>query len=215
MIRSTEEKFFEYSKERKNKEQKNKESNNIKEYNTQQKEKKEKNIQINKEIKESEDENKKYTYKNYYNGNNIKKRLMKNNNNNKNNNNKIYIFYFYYFYYFINIQIFSSPFIKCYYRKIEFSSSYINLKINTTGNITILSKDYKGGNPDIITINNENYTMDNIINFTNSENNIINITLIWNNNLNSSSCMFSGCNDIIEIDLSHFDTSNVINMGYI
>ena len=69
-------------------------------------------------------ENKKYnTYKNYF--------------------NKIYIFYFYYFYYFINIQIFSSPFIKCYYRKIEFSSSYINLKINTTGNITILSKDYR------------------------------------------------------------------------
>ncbi len=167
MIRSTEEKFFEYSKEGKNKEQKNKESNNIKEYNTQQKEKKEKNIQTNKEIKESEDENKKYTYKNYYNGNNIKKRLMKNNNNNKNNYNKIYIFYFCYFYYFINIQIFSSQFIKCYFRKIEFSSSYINLKINKTDNITFLSGYYIGENPDIITINNKKYTMHNINTFNN------------------------------------------------
>ena len=214
MIRSTEEKFFEYSKEGKNKEQKNKESNNIKEYNTQQKEKKEKNIQTNKEIKESEDENKKYTYKNYYNGNNIKKRLMKNNNNNKNNYNKIYIFYFYYFYYFINIQIFSSQFIQCYFRKIEFSSSYINLKINKTGNIKFLSKYYIGGDPDIITINNENYTINDIDTLNNLENNIINITLIWNNSITSTSDMFYECDDIIEIDLSHFDTSNVTYMGY-
>ena len=107
------------------------------------------------------------------------------------------------------MEMFSSQFIKCYFRKIELSSYYINLKINSTGNIKILSR----GNPDIVTINNENYTMDNINNFNNSENNIINITLIWNNSITSTSFMFSGCDDIIEMDLSHFDTSNVENMG--
>ena len=67
---------------------------------------------------------------------NIKRRYMKNNNNN-NNKNKYYKIYIFYFYYFINIEIFSSQFIKCYDRKIECSSSYINLKINATGKIKI------------------------------------------------------------------------------
>ena len=110
------------------------------------------------------------------------------------------------------MEMFSSQFIKCYFRKIELSSYYINLKINSTGNIKILSEYYEGGNPDIITINNENYTMANKDTFNNFENNIINITLIWNNSITSTGFMFYGCDDIIEMDLSHFDTSNVIDM---
>ena len=167
-------------------------------------------------------ENKLYKYKNYYYENyscddfieneyllnNIKKRYM------KYNKNKFYIIYIFYFYYFIIMEMFSSQFIKCYFRKIELSSYYINLKIKSTGNINILSRLYSGGNPDIITINNENYTMANKDTFNNFENNIINITLIWNNSITSTSGMFSGCDDIIEMDLSHFDTSNVIDMRY-
>ena len=112
------------------------------------------------------------------------------------------------------MEMISSQFIKCYFRKIELSSYYTNLKIKSTGNIKILSENYRGEAPDIITINNENYTMDKIDTANNLENNIINITLIWNNYITSTSFMFYGCDDIIEMDLSHFDTSNVENMEY-
>ena len=94
-----------------------------------------------------------------------------------------------------------------------FSSSYINLKINKTGNIKLKFKNYRGY-LDIITINNKNYTINDIDTLNNLGNNIINITLIWNNSITSTNSMFSGCDDIIEMDLSHFDTSNVENMVY-
>ena len=188
-------------------------------------------ININNKIIEGEDkdekqENKIYEYKNYYkfdgkffmddfteneyrlNNKNIKKGNM------KNNKNKYYIIYILYFYYLFIINIFSSKFIKCYHRKIELSSSYINLKINATGELKILSDKYVGEKP-IISINNVNYTINDIETFTNSENDIINVTLIWDNSVESTSCMFNGCDDIIEIDLSHFDASNVRDMEYI
>ena len=99
-------------------------------------------------------------------------------------------------------------------QKIIFSFSYINLKTNGTNNIKIYSDDFED-KPDIITINNIiNYTntnITNIYNFNNSEY-TNNITLIWNNPLNSTANMFSICENIIEIDLSNFDTSSVTTM---
>ena len=38
-----------------------------------------------------------------------------------------------------------------------------------------------------------------------------NIKLVWKNNIDSTSCMFLNCNDINEIDLSNFDSSQVTN----
>ena len=43
---------------------------------------------------------------------------------------------------------------------------------------------------------------------------INNITIIFNHKIESCENMFSGLSNIIEIDLSEFDTSNVIHMGY-
>ena len=40
------------------------------------------------------------------------------------------------------------------------------------------------------------------------------IKLVWNKEINDTSNMFSGLNNIISIDLSHFDSSLVTNMQY-
>ena len=40
------------------------------------------------------------------------------------------------------------------------------------------------------------------------------VVLIWYNNINSCLNMFNGCSHIIKIDLSNFNSSKVINMGY-
>ena len=108
---------------------------------------------INKKIIEGDDEDEKngnnnaYIYRKYYkffenfffdsykenknliNHLKIRRRYMKRN---KNKLNKILINLFYFF---IMVKNFFSQFINYYHRKIEFTSSYINLKINGTGNI--------------------------------------------------------------------------------
>ena len=131
----------------------------------------------------------------------------------KNNKNKIYNFYIFLF---IISKVFLSHFIKCSHRKIELSSSYINLKTMGSRDIKVYSDEYKGDKPDVIIINNKiNLTKNeirNTHNFENSGNNINNITLIWNNPLNSTSQMFRGCDNIIEIDFSNFDASSVTDM---
>ena len=38
------------------------------------------------------------------------------------------------------------------------------------------------------------------------------VSLIWNNSIDSCFCMFYGCKDITEIDLSNFNTSEVTDM---
>ena len=48
----------------------------------------------------------------------------------------------------------------------------------------------------------------------NFDEDINNITIIFNIKLESCENMFSGLSNIIEIDLSEFDTSNVLHMGY-
>jgi len=125
--------------------------------------------------------------------------------------NKIYIISFYYI--ILNIILFSH-FIKCYNRNIIFASSYIKLKTNGTGDINIFSQYFPKGNyPNIIIINDKiNYTNDKITYKYNFENNINNITLIWNKPQTTANNLFRSCYNIFEIDLSNFDTSQVINM---
>ena len=102
-------------------------------------------------------------------------------------------------------------------RKIYYNNNYITLKINEIGNITIynkrnLCKDEAAPMPDEIYINEINQSEIKsfyIFNQTGNE-----IKLIWKNIINSTACMFSGCNKIIEIDLSNFDTSLVTDMKY-
>ena len=71
--------------------------------------------------------------------------------------------------------------------------------------------------PNIVTINNiRNLTDSQVTNihyFNCLENTINNITLIWNEPINSTDSLFRGCNSITEIDLSHFDTSQVTAMN--
>ena len=86
--------------------------------------------------------------------------------------------------------------------------SKITIKINEAGNQKILSSEYNGNQPDLITLNG------NQINLAKSKeyglNNCLNIIeLTWNNHLTICSKMFSGCSKIIEIDLSEFNGSKV------
>ena len=128
--------------------------------------------------------------------------------------NKIYIISFYVI---ISNIVFFSYFIKCTHRKIELSSSYINLKIIGTGYIKIFSSDFQKDNyPDILIINSKTSYNDsrvtNRYNFNNPDKNVNNVTLIWNKPPNSTINMFTYCERIIEIDLSAFDISQVLSM---
>ena len=118
-----------------------------------------------------------------------------------------------YFYYIILNIIFFSQFIKCYNRKIELASSYIFLKVIGNGNINIYNQDFCGPKPNIVSINNIINLTDSQTNyhynFVNSENDVNNITLIWNISLTTTNYLFSICRNIIEMDLSYFDLSQV------
>ena len=98
------------------------------------------------------------------------------------------------------------------YNKIEYKFSNVSLKIRGPGNEYILSPHFNSNNyPNIIYINeNQNFTITNRYYF-NEINNTVN--LIWNNSIDSSYRMFQGCSNIIEIDLSNFDTSKLTNMS--
>ena len=134
---------------------------------------------------------------------------------NKKNKDKFNEIHIHFFYLFIIIEILFSQFIKCNQREIKFASSYIKLKTKGTGYIQLyyqgfLSSRYK---PSIISINSIiNLTgseIKNTYNFNNKEDNINNVTLIWINYPSYIDSMFLDCINIIEIDLSNFDTSRV------
>ena len=91
--------------------------------------------------------------------------------------------------------------------------SYIFLKVNKTGNIKILESGTCSHEQPSPRLPNEIYINDVKKNsrsysysFTASPNNI---TLIWHNPLKAVGCMFLGCKDIIEMDFSHFKTSEI------
>jgi len=93
-----------------------------------------------------------------------------------------------------------------------FKSSEITLKTKGTGNIKIISDSFFPNYiPTNILINDVPKTqITNAYNLGYYNNNDINtIRIIWDSNPTSTISMFSGCNNIIEMDLSKFDTSQV------
>ena len=108
------------------------------------------------------------------------------------------------------IFIIISFFTICTPRKFNMKYSYINLVTNGTEYIRIIS----GGNkPDQIYINNiAGNPKKQTHYFSPSENSINNVTLVFNNTLTKMNSMFSNCFNIIEMDLSHLDTSQVTTM---
>ena len=109
------------------------------------------------------------------------------------------------------------PSIKLYLIKYNFSN--ITLKIKGTGNRKVLgySSSYYYFDsqyyPNKVYINGE---LQNIVNYSYNFNQTYNfVELIWNNSINNCYYMFVDCPDIIEFDFSNFDTSQVINMGFI
>ena len=98
----------------------------------------------------------------------------------------------------------------------ESKFSNITLKIKGIGNKNILGTNTNNFNknyyPNLIYINGkQNFTITNKYYFDKDDNYI---DLIWNNTIDSCYFMFYKCSDIIEIDLSNFDSSNVSTMGY-
>ena len=87
------------------------------------------------------------------------------------------------------------------------------MKINKGNNyILSIDEDYDYTRPTEIYINNikqdevkNKYTFNETINI---------VILIWNNTITNCYGMFYSCNNIIEMNLSHFDTSQVTDMGY-
>ena len=98
--------------------------------------------------------------------------------------------------------------------------SYITYKIKEKGNNIAIYKCGDSGcsysvypfpNPDEIYINgfNQSNKENNIFDLNETENEI---KLVWKNNIDSTAYMFFGCSKITEIDLSNFDSSQVIYM---
>ena len=120
-------------------------------------------------------------------------------------------------YYIIIYSLFSIFSVECQQRKLQISNSFIILKtkgkgfIRILGNEGLLSKEmpYKIYINDIETkeIKREYY-------FNSSENDINTFKIIWNIKINRIQYMFYNCENITEIDLSNFDTSQVTDMRY-
>ena len=108
--------------------------------------------------------------------------------------------------------IFSSLYIECRQRQIYSEFSYITLKTNVTGYSKIFSDEYPCG-PDEVWINNINLS-DTRINeyFLNNSNDIV--KLIWYEEPFTMNSIFKNCINISEIDLSHFDASQIDDMKY-
>ena len=95
--------------------------------------------------------------------------------------------------------------------KIEYKLSSITLKIKGTGYIIILySPIFESLRPNQLLINGVQKTPEYRYNFEEIDNTVI---LIWNNPIDSCDHMFYGSSNIIEIDLSNFDSSKVTTMS--
>ena len=86
--------------------------------------------------------------------------------------------------------------------------SKIILKINVSGNQKVLSPDYQGSMPDSVFLNGSSIELENSKEYAFSSSFNI-IELNWNDGLISCAKMFSGCSNIIEIDLSQLNQNNV------
>ena len=90
------------------------------------------------------------------------------------------------------------------------SSIYLKVKGIKTGKIRILSSEFKT-NPKEIYVN--RIKQNNIDFLQDLREPVNNVTIIWNVTLESTSQMFNLCPDIIEIDLSNLDSSNIKTMN--
>ena len=120
----------------------------------------------------------------------------------------------------ISINIFIPKYSHIKFNKIELNNSKITLKIKGIGSKNIL---FANNNPkysecsfgetyypDEIYINGDRHNIISNNYYLNQTDN--NIILIWNTPINYCECIFCGCSDITEIDLSFFDSSQVTNM---
>ena len=94
---------------------------------------------------------------------------------------------------------------------INSQSSSITLTIKGTGYIHIFNPFFDSKLCKVIINDDEINISDNKYIFTNTTNKV---KLIWDESLTTCESMFEGCDDITEINLANFDTSNVISMGH-
>ena len=134
-----------------------------------------------------------------------------------NENRKIYDDSFHFFKQLIILLLFIQTYLLLNprYKYILFSElNQIILKIKGNGNISIINSNYNF-KPSSYYLNEDS----NPKTFTNSSIELINIEnevkLIFSNFINTCNSMFKGCSQIIEIDLSNFDSSNVKSINYI
>ena len=109
---------------------------------------------------------------------------------------------------FVNVSFY---FCKLSKRNLLFNFSKITLKTNAIGNIKILSDEFfENYKPCSVYINDSPHDINNEYYFNYSQSIVIIIS--WNINIISTKDMFWDCNNIIEIDLSNFDSSQVTEM---
>ena len=143
---------------------------------------------------------KKYTYKTKE--NNVKYKHIELNSNYK------FIFYILILYFIIILLPFSLE--KNFFRNL-ISVNQISLTINSTGLVQILSESFSYL-PSSVTINgNETSLINRRVNLVSVSNIVI---MEWNSPIIDCFSMFSGLNNISEIDLSNFTSSNVIDMRF-
>ena len=87
----------------------------------------------------------------------------------------------------------------------------ISLKIRGKGNQNILNDKFQPKPSEIYLENNKIESNDNKYDFPNELNYI---KLVWSQPIINCSIMFQDCKNILEIDLSNFDSSSVIDMKY-
>ena len=93
----------------------------------------------------------------------------------------------------------------------ESKYSYITLTIGKGENY-VYSKSYDFDTPEIVYINeNKKELVNKSYTFEETENSVI---LIWEKPIKNCEGMFESCDKIIEINLTHFDTSQVTNMHH-
>ena len=113
--------------------------------------------------------------------------------------------------------ILSSLFIECGQRKLEAKYSFITFKIKTTRSIDAYSSGFFGKKPDEIYINEKKQSTIkrtySSSEFDKVDNDIYNVKLIWYTEVIDGEHMFRSCSDIIEMDLSHFNSSIISRMG--
>ena len=118
------------------------------------------------------------------------------------------------FFIIINITIKScSTKIHIYKKRELYTVNEITIKIKGNGTQRILSPDFID-KPNEIFVNGIPYTIDSNNSICDLENEENNITMKWNYNLKNCQEMFSDLDNLIDIDLTYFDSSEVTSMAF-